>query len=89
MIVRWLMPVMLASVMLWPGAARADKGHGLDKNVMADLEQLDKLLKNRDDDLAIRLKRIEALKAKAAGRPSAAGFREISDAYEDLSLIHI
>lgn len=85
MIVRWLMPVMLASVMLWPGAARADKGHGLDKNVMADLEQLDKLLKNRDDDLAIRLKRIEALKAKAAGRPSAAGFREISDAYEDIN----
>ena len=65
-----LTSMLLALLLLCPCTARADKKRGPDKSVIADLEQLDKLLENRNDEMAIRLKRIDALRTKANGQPT-------------------
>lgn len=77
--------MLLALLLLCPCTARADKKRGPDKSVIADLEQLDKLLENHNDEMAIRLKRIDALRTKANGQPTSENFRALGDAYEDIN----
>lgn len=80
-----LTSMLLALLLLCPCTARADKKRGPDKSVIADLEQLDKLLENRNDEMAIRLKRIDALRTKANGQSTSENFRALGDAYEDIN----